>query len=115
MPLALPGISASQLALALPAAPAAGAQKLNPQFHAILCQCKVKSEHIAALGDADCDSAAVFGHIAKTEEKFYVYIKRILNADPDAKGEDAVPAARLFMAWEVCRKRTEGRRQLSGL
>jgi hypothetical protein len=91
----------------LPAAPAAGAQKLDPQFHAILCQCRVKPEHIAALGDADCDSSAVFGPIAKTEETFYLYIKRILNVDPDARGEDAVPAARLFMAWEVCRKRTE--------
>ena len=62
---------------------------------------------MAALGDSDCDSTAVYGHIAKTEEKFYLYIKRVLNVDPDARGEDAVPAARLFMAWEACRKRAE--------
>ena len=107
MPLAVPGTSASALALALPAAPAAGAKKLDPQFHAILCQAKVKPEHMAALGDADCDSAGVFGHIAKTEEKFLVFLKRVLNLDPDTRGEDAIPAARLTMAWESCRKRTE--------
>ena len=64
MPLALPGTSASALALALPAALAAGAQKSDPQFHAILCQYKVKAEHNVALGDADYDATAVYGHIA---------------------------------------------------
>ena len=97
MPLAIPGSSASALALALPAAPA-GVAKLDPQFHAILCQAKVRQKDIVKLAAADCDTAAVFGHVAKSDERFALFIKRVLNLDPEARGEDAIPAARFSRA-----------------
>ena len=80
---------------------------MDPQFHALLCGNKVRTEDIKALETAGVDSAKMFGHIAKTDEKFALFIKRICNVDPEARGEDAVPSARLYMAWEACKKRAE--------
>ena len=62
---------------------------------------------MAALGDAGVESAAIFGHVARTEEKLLKFLKTTLNLDDDARPADAVPIARLVMAWEMCRKRTE--------
>jgi hypothetical protein len=107
MPLTCPGTTTSALALAVPASAATGADALDPQFHAILCQAKVKKEHMVLLGNNDCDSTAVFGHIAKDEEKFALYLKRVLNVDPEARPEDSVPSARLHIAWATCKKRCE--------
>ena len=80
MPLQVPGSSSSQLALSAPAAPSSGADKLEPQFHAILSQNKVEKQYLDLLGDSGCDSASVFGHIGGRgpggEEKFAKYLKR---------------------------------------
>ena len=51
-----------------------------------LGQAKVQAAHIEKLGGADCDSAAVFGHFGKTDEKFWAFLKKVLNLDPDARG-----------------------------
>ena len=98
MALICPGTSVAVLALGQPAGAAAGVALLDPRFAAILSQSKVSAVHQAALGDAGVDNSDVFGHIARNEDKFYLFMKRVLNLDPDARGEDAVPAARLFMA-----------------
>ena len=39
--------------------------------------------------------------------KFAKFIKDICGVDPDARGTDAIPSARLFTAWESCKKRNE--------
>ena len=87
MVLKLPGSSSSTLALTAPS----GAQVMDPQFHALLCANKVRPEDITKLGTAGIDSAKMFGHIAKSDEKFALFIKRICNIDPETRGEDAPP------------------------
>ena len=107
MALAIPGFASPALSLALPQAGQSGEAKLEPRFAAILNQCKVKVEHMKILGDADITTAQEFGHIAKSDDKFAVFLKRIVNLDPDTRGEDALPSARFFMAWENCKKRND--------
>ena len=72
-----------------------------------MTQNKVAEVHMAALGDAGVELAAVYGHVARTEEKLLKFLKSTMNLDNDVKPADAVPIAKLVMAWEVCRKRTE--------
>lgn len=80
--LVIPGTSSSALVLSASAGgPAAGSDKLDPRFAAILSQAKVSKAHIDLLGDADCESAVVFGHIARAEEKFITFLRGVLNLD----------------------------------
>ena len=58
------------------------------------------------LGDKGFDSMAVFGFVATKEDKFEAFLKKVLNLDPEARGDDALPASRLTMAWTNCRKRS---------
>ena len=81
--------------------------KLDSRFAAILNQCRVPAATMKLMGDKDVDSMGVFGHIASTEQKLELFCKRVLNLDPETRGEDTVPVARLTMAWEQCRKRGE--------
>ena len=80
---------------------------MDPRFLAMLSQGRVAKAHMDALGEADCDSAALFGHVASTEIKFLAFIKGLLLLDPDARPLDAIPVAKLTLVWEACRKRTE--------
>ena len=104
--LQLPGLTSTALVAAVPAA-TGGLAKLDGKIIAILAQNKVTEAHMAALGDAGVESAAIFGHVARTEEKLLKFLKTTLNLDDDARPADAVPIAKLVMAWEMCRKRTE--------
>ena len=80
---------------------------MDPRLLAIMNQAKVKPEHQDRLGDADIETAQEFGHIAKTDAQFLLFLKRVCNLDPDTRGEDALPVARLTIAWENCKKRNE--------
>ena len=41
---------------------------MDPRLASILAQCKVRAGDMDKLGDAGCENAQVFGHVAKTEE-----------------------------------------------
>ena len=41
---------------------------MDGKIIAILAQNKAEEVHMAALGDAGVESAAIFGHVARTEE-----------------------------------------------
>ena len=111
MSLAIPGLSSSTAIVSTSAAVgASGRSKLDPRFQAILNQAKVKPEHQDKLGDADIETAQEFGHIAKNDDSFFLFLKRVCNLDPDARGEDALPVARLTIAWETARRGTRSRR-----
>ena len=84
MALAVPGTSSSALVLASAALGApSGADKLDPRFSAMLSQAKVVKSHMDFLGDADCESTAVFGHVARPADKFLAFLKNILGLAPN--------------------------------
>ena len=108
MSLANPGLSSSTAIVSTSfAAGASGRFKLDPRFQAILNQAKVKPEHQDKLGDADIETAHEFGHITKNDDSFLLFLKRVCSLDPEARGEDALPVARLTIAWGNCKKRNE--------
>ena len=108
MSLAIPGLSSSTAIVAASSTTGtSGRAKLDPRFQAILNQAKVKPEHQDKLGDAEIESAQEFGHIAKNDDSFLLFLKRVCNLDPETRGEDALPVARLTIAWENCKKRNE--------
>jgi hypothetical protein len=103
--LQLPGLTSTALVAAVPAA-TGSLGKLDGKFSAILTQNKVAEVHMAALADAGVESAAIYGHVARTEEKLLKFLKSTMDLDDDVRPSDVVPIAKLVMAWEVCRKRT---------
>ena len=114
MALAVPGTSSTTLVLTTASAVAAtGADKLDPRFSAMLSQAKVAKAHMDVLGDADVESAAIFGHLARSEEKLLELFKSVLNLDADTRPLDAIPIAKLTLVWEACRKRTEVEQEAS--
>ena len=62
MALQCPGSSTSALALTAGPTTATGKDKLEPRLLAILSQAGVKDDYLNKLGDADCDTVAVFAH-----------------------------------------------------
>jgi hypothetical protein len=68
---------------------------------------KVDRAHMVILGNQGVDSTQLFGTLARDEARFYKFLKDTLQLDPETNGAHAIPAARLVMAWESCRKRTE--------
>ena len=78
MALALPG----SMALAIPAA--TGREKLEPRFLATLLQAKIPERICDLLGNAEVDSAALFGRLCREEDDMHKYFKRGLGVDPDA-------------------------------
>ena len=64
--LQLPGLTSTALVAAVPAA-TGGLGKLDGKSSAILTQNKVAEVHMAAMGDAGVESAAIYGHAARTE------------------------------------------------
>ena len=108
MSVAIPELSSSTAIVASSSvAGGSGRAKMDPRLQAILNQAKVKPEHQDKLGDADIETAQEFGHIAKTDASLLLFLKRVCALDPDARGEDAPPVARLTIAWENCKKRNE--------
>ena len=99
--LIMPALNVPGTALATLTTPstasATGAALLDLRLAAVLTHCKVKKEHMDLLGNSDCDSAQVFAHVAKTDEKFDKYLKSVFKLDPDTRGEDTIPAARLHI------------------
>ena len=92
MALAVPGTSATILVLATASAVApSGADKLDPRFSAMLAQAKISKAHMDILGDADVESSAIFGHLARSEEKFLELLKSMLTLDADVRPLDAIP------------------------
>ena len=59
------------------------------------------------FGDEGCDTIGIFSHIAKKDEDFFRFLKDALALDPSTNGLHAIPVAKLFMAWESCKKRSE--------
>ena len=53
---------------------------------------------MAALGDAGVESAAIYGHVARTEEKLLKFLTSTMNLDDDVRPADTVPIAKLVMA-----------------
>ena len=100
MALQVPGSVVSALAISA-TPPATGLDKLDPRFAAVLSQCKVPTTIMTQIGDAGVESSALFGCLARTEEKLTLFCKRVLNLDPEARAEDMIPVARLVMAWEL--------------
>ena len=114
MALAVPGTSSSTLVLTSANAVAqTGADKLDPRFSAMLSQAKISKALMDILGDADVESAAIFGHLARSEENFLELLKSVLNLDADTRPLDAIPIAKLTLVWEACRKRTEVEQEAS--
>ena len=108
MALAIPGTSSSTLVLTMASAvEPTGADKLDPRFSAMLSQAKISKAHMDAFGDAEVESAAIFGRLARSEEKILDLLKSVLTLDADARPLDAIPIAKLTLVWEACRKRTE--------
>ena len=105
MALNLPGSTTSALAIATPTP--AGAGKLDPRLAAVFNQAKVSLELMVKVGDAGIETTQEFAHIAHTTEKFYLFLKEVLNLDGEARGEDIVPSSRMYTAWDICRKRTD--------
>ena len=98
MALAVPGTSSFTLVLTTASAVApTGADKLDPRFSAMLSQAKISKAHMDAFGDAEVDSATIFGHLARSEEKFLDLFKGVLNLDADARPLDAIPIAKLTL------------------
>ena len=104
--LAVPVSSSSALALTV-FPPNSGLEKLDTRFAAILTQNDVDPDHMEKLGNAGVKSTALFGYIAKTQDKLDTFLKRTLNLDADANPLDAIPLAKLTIVWETCRRRTE--------
>ena len=59
------------------------------------------------LGDGECYTIGVYAHIGTDEKSFMKYAKDCIGLDPSVNGTHAVPAAKLVMAWEACKKRSE--------
>ena len=106
MALVCPGSSTTALALLVPVA-ATGKNKLDPKLAAILNQCEVRSEDMDKLGDGGCLTVGVYARVGLNEAGFMKYVKDVLGLDPPNDGTAAIPAAKLIMAWDACRKRTE--------
>ena len=106
MVLTVPGSSSSALALSVQPTNT-GIGKLDSRFAAMLTQNGVGATHMGQLGDADCTTAAIYGHIALTKEKLLLFLKRVLNLDPDTRVQDSIPVAKLVILWTACNKRTE--------
>ena len=101
--LALPGAAALQVAQ-----PTNGREKLDPRFLAMLLQAKITDSICDTLGNADVDSAALFGSMgAGVEEKVLDYFKDVLNIDPTARPAELVMQARLLMVWKACKLRAD--------
>ena len=107
MALICPGSTTTALVTGGAGTAAVGLAALDPRFLAILTQAEVDTAHMKLLGDAGCKSSQIYGYIGKTEEKLLLFLKRVLNLDPEVRGEDSIPAAKLTIAWEACRKRAE--------
>ena len=73
----------------------------------MLTQNGVDATIIEESGKGGCTTTAIYGHIALAKEKLLVYIKRVLNFDPDVRAEDSIPVAKLVILSEACKKRTE--------
>ena len=86
---------------------ATGLEKLDPRFGAMMSEAGIPPEDQAKLGTANCTTAALFGYVAKTEERLERFIKSVVGVDPENKPEDAIPFARYVLVWEACRKRRE--------
>ena len=106
-----PGSSAQaiivQQQVAAAAATATGVEKLDPRFAAMMSEAGIPPEEQAKLGTANCTTAALFGYVAKTEERLEKFIKNVVDLDPENKPQDAIPFARYVLVWEACRKRRE--------
>ena len=63
--------------------PNSGLEKLDTRFAAILTQNDVEAEHMEKLGNAGVKSTALFGYIAKTQDKLDTFLKRTLDLDAD--------------------------------
>ena len=87
--------------------PNSGLEKLDPRFAAILTQNDVPTDQMEKLGTAGVKSTALFGYIAKTQEKLDLFLKRTMNLDADNDPMDAIPVAKITIVWETCRRRTE--------
>ena len=101
MPLALPGTSSSILlsqAAAAPATTGTGKDNLNPHLLALLTQGKIKEEIIVKIGEAEVESAAIFGKLGGDEKGFTAWCVSALNMEP---ARDAIPIARLILIWEA--------------
>ena len=79
--------------MALTTAAASPASTLDPRFAAILAQNDVPTEHSDKLATAGYKNSALFGHVAKSEERVELFLKRTLNLDPETRGEDTLPVA----------------------
>ena len=85
-------------------ATAVGIDKLDPRFRAMLSEAGVPTDEQGKLGTAGCSSAALFGYVAKTEERLEKYIKSVVGLDPENKPEDSIPFARYVLVWGACGK-----------
>ena len=88
--LAVPGSSSCALALTV-FPPNSGLEKLDPRFAAILTQNDVPTDQMEKLGNAGVKSTALFGYIAKTQDKLDLFLKRTLNLDADNDPMDVIP------------------------
>ena len=59
------------------------------------------------LGDGDCTTVGIFARIGLDDKSFAKYLKDVLNLDPLSDGAAAVPVAKLCMACDICKKRSE--------
>ena len=86
--------------------PLTGIAALDPRFLAILDQNRVPDNHKKLLGDAGCDTIQMFAHVGADTAELKLFLKRVLDLDPETRGQDAIPFARLSIACGTCRKRT---------
>ena len=65
----------------------------DTRLAAILTQSDVHVDQMEALGNAGIKSMALFGHIARDDDKLEVFLWRVLALDSSAGLEDAIPIA----------------------
>ena len=104
--LVCPSATITALALATPLA-ATGRAKLDPRFFSILTQAGVREADMDKLGDGDCLTVEMFARIGVDDTGFTKYLKDVLGLDPLIDGVAAVPLAKLRMACDACKKRSE--------
>ena len=73
----------------------------------MLSQVKIPDTVCDLLGEADIESAALFGSLCRDEAGMHDFFKRVLKVDPDQRDADFVTRARLTMVWEASKIQAE--------
>lgn len=69
----------------------------------MLTQSKMPDHLMLKLANMDCNSAALFGGIAKEEKDFFAFLKEVLEVDPETKVADFILRSKLTNLCGSCK------------